>query len=267
MYLFLLLAVFCISSLLPCTPANAGGKKPIIREEIKVIVDGVQERWSLEWETPPVSACGPDEEDWLTCPCHGFTFGEAGYLNLVRKRKGYKNEIFSLTGLFRYENNPMPGRAVLKRWDRKESDNSGDSGSPKFVSRVKSRPRARIMHLNDYDHDGRATEFILQTGTLPCGKEMSVVVGLSRNKNYLHVFTSLKNPEAPLILQRWQWESLAKSKTAVKVVQWPCGDHGSGHEVEYELKADNGSICAAKRVYECSDNDLQRGALKESREF
>jgi len=265
--LLLFVMLFCCFSLLVGRPAHAGSKKPIIREEIKVIVDGVQERWYLEWEKPPVSACGPDEADWYTCPCFGFAFGEAGYLNLVRQRTGHKDERFSLTDLFKAEEGLMPGRAVLRRWDKRKDDHIEDSGKPAFISRVKARHRSRVMYLKDYDHDGRATEFILQTGTLPCGKEMSVVVGLSRKKPYLHVFTSLKNPAEPLILQRCQWEALAKARTSIKVVQWPCGDHASEEEVAYDLKADNGGIRAVRRVYQCNDNDLKRGTLKESKEF
>ncbi|MCJ7546939.1 MAG: hypothetical protein MUP30_08975 [Deltaproteobacteria bacterium] len=265
----ILIALFCGILVFTGAMTSARSTKPIIREELKVMVDGVQERWYLEWETPPISVCGPENDDWETCPCYGFAFGEAGYLNLVRQKTGEKIERFSLTDLFTYEEGPLPGegKAVLQRWKERKTDSNMDSGSPEFISLVKSRPPVQVMHLKDYDHDGRATEFVLQIGNEPCGKEMSVVVGISRSNSRLHVFASAKNPKEPLILQRWHWESLAKAKTSVKVVHWAYGDHGFDGEEEYELKADRGSIHAIKRVYEWDEKMDKRGRLIEHKEF
>jgi len=266
-YLFFLFAVCFVISAWAVAPARAEGTAPLIREEVDVVIDGIAERWHLEWEKPPVSVCGPEDNDWWTCPCSGFAFGEAGQLSLIRQRKGHRDERLSLADLFTYEDSPAAGLAVLKKWTSQKDDQLEDSGAPEFIARIKARRPARIMQLKDYDHDGRATEFILQIGTLPCGKEMSVIVGISRSQPSLHVFTSVKNPGQPLILQRWQWESLSKSRRSFKVIHWACGDHGADDEVEYELKAQSGRISAIKRVYECRLNGARRGPLKEKKEF
>jgi len=50
------------------------------------------------------------------------------------------------------------------------------------------------MNFADYDHDGQATEFFLQTESLPCGKRAGIVVGLSRINEHLHGFGSFRNP-------------------------------------------------------------------------
>jgi len=50
------------------------------------------------------------------------------------------------------------------------------------------------MDFVDYAHDGRATEFFLQTGSLSCGKRAGVVIGISETNRRLHVFGSAKNP-------------------------------------------------------------------------
>jgi hypothetical protein len=247
---------------------KAGVKKDLVREEVKLIIDGIQETWRLEWASPPISACGPENDDWAICPCSGFAFGEAGDLNLIRQRIGHKDERLSVTDLFKYGDDlVVPDRTILRRWTVNKEDDFSKSGSPAFISRVKARPNARIMRLEDYDHDGRATEFILQIGTEACGKIMSIVVGISRSNPRLHAFTSVKNPKEPLILQRWHWEELAQTKGPVKVVHWPCGDHGSGEETEYELNAEDGRIHVLARKYICIENDSKRGKLEELNEF
>lgn len=145
------------------TVVSADSGKPIIREERKVVIDGVEEIWRLEWAGAPSPVCGPDDEEWYTCPCTGFAFGEQGDLNLVRERKGSKQDRLSLTQLFQKIGSDMaPGindnnQAILRRWNVDETDME-HMGSTSFASRVKSRQLAQIMELADYDHDGRATE-------------------------------------------------------------------------------------------------------------
>jgi hypothetical protein len=114
------------------------------------------------------------------------------------------------------------------------------------------------MRFGDYDHDGSATEFVLQIGTLPCGKRMSVVVGVSRHNKRLHAFSSVRHSETPLVLQAGHWESLLTAKGPIKVIHWQCGDHASDIEEELELKAENGRIHVTLRVYECKDNGRGR---------
>jgi hypothetical protein len=261
-----ILALFGIVLASADAGANAVKKKAVVREEVNVTIDGVQELWRLEWASPPVSACGPEGNDWSICPCEGFAYGESGDLNLIRRRAGQKDERLSLTDLFKYgDDTPVSGDAILKRWNVGKKDDIDMSGSPAFVARVKARPAARIMHLEDYDRDGRASEFILQIGTLPCGKEMSIAVGISQSNPHLHAFTSVKNPRKPLILQRWQWEDLAQAKKPIKVVQWPCGDHGSETHEDAVVSADKGTIRVTNRSFTCTD-DGKRGTFQKSEE-
>ena len=256
------------SAIILVSSVSYGADRAVIREEARLVVDGVEEQWRLEWKTPPVSVCGPEDEDWYTCPCSGFAFGEGGHLDLVRKRPGHGDERLPLTPLFgKAADLPLPGKAVLRKWDAQKSDDMKAAESPSFVSKVRSRPASKIMKLADYDHDGRATEFKLQTETLPCGKQMNVVVGISRENPRLHVFSSVKRPKDPLLLQGRHWDMLSEAKGSVKAVHWPCGDHGSGHELEYELKAADGRIYATEKTYECDESDFRRGRLTESKEF
>jgi hypothetical protein len=250
----------CLVVLLGGISAFAENPTPVIREEHKVAVDGVEEHWRLEWASPPGPACSPDEPDlWSTCPCSGFAFGERGNLVLVRKKPGQSDERFDSTPLFGGTPD-VPGdgdEAILRRWDIDEKD-MDNSKSPDFAARVRARPIAQVMRFGDYDHDGQASEFLLQIGTLPCGKKMSVAIGVSRQNPRLHAFRTTEHPERPLVLQAGQWEALRDAKAPIKVVDWKCGDHGSDAETELELSADENGIHATISTYEC-DQDGRRG--------
>lgn len=246
--------------------APAAGQDPasLIREEHKILISGVEETWRLEWAGAPKPVCSADEKDiWSTCPCAGFAFGEKGNLTLVRKRLGHPDERLELSKLFTGDmDGPAdPGEAVLRRWDVHEED-LDDSGSPGFAARVRARPTATAMRFGDYDHDGKATEFVFQVGTLPCGKKMSVVIGVSAEKPRLHVFSSAGNPDKPLILQTSHWEALLGAKAPVKVVDWKCGDHGSDRETELQLSADKKGIHVARTEYECNQDGSRGGFVK-----
>jgi hypothetical protein len=259
------IALFCgFLLLIPFT--YAGGSKPIVREESKVVVDGVEELWRLEWVTLPQPVCRPEDEDWSYCLCSGFAFGEYGDLQLVRQKPGQEEERFPLTPLFEFADGQPAPQAVLRRWDEHKDDHKEKNPSA-LAARVKARPLAKIMKFADYDHDGSSTEFMLQIGTEPCGKRMSIIVGVSRKNPRLHAFTSVTHPEEPLLLQDWHWEALRQAKGSVEVVHWPCSDHGYDGIDEYKLRADNGNIFALKRQYECNEKTGQKGRLLEDKEF
>ncbi|WP_298438340.1 hypothetical protein [Geobacter sp.] len=259
--------LFSFVAALPAVVAFAGDIKPVIREEHKISINGVEELWRLEWAQTPSPACGPEDPAWSTCPCTGFAFGESEELTLVRKRQGQKDERLSLTQFFSDEyDSPASSstsKAVLARWEVHEKDYD-DSDKPDFVARVRTRPVMRIMNFKDYDHDGNSTEFMLQVGTLPCGKLMSIIVGISSKNPHLHVFSSVRQPKQPLTLQARQ-EALRKAKAPIKMKDWQCGDHGSEQEVELELVAQNGNIHATRRTYECKENG--RGKLLKKENF
>jgi len=240
--------------------AAAQDPASLIREGHKILINGVEETWRLEWTGAPKPVCSPEEPDiWATCPCAGFAFGEKGNLTLVRKRPGQPDEPLDLNKLFsgNLDGPADPGEAVLRRWDVDEKD-LDESSSPDFAARVRARPAATIMRFGDYDHDGKATEFVFQVGTLPCGKKMSVVIGVSGGNPRLRVFGSAENPDKPLILQASHWEALLGAKSPVKVVDWKCGDHGSDRETELQLSADKNGIHVARTEYECNQ-DGSRG--------
>ncbi|MDB4883274.1 MAG: hypothetical protein JWL95_2040, partial [Gemmatimonadetes bacterium] len=161
--------------------ARAIASTTVLREETVVRVGMADERWALEWRRPPIPACGPaDVETAITCPCTGFAYGEMGELDLVRRRTGRLDDRLALTPLFRDEENPGWEKhlAVLQRWPMLDSDYPAiDSlGLPPAI---RARALTRVVTTGDYDHDGRPTEFLLQVGTLPCGKKQAVLVGVS----------------------------------------------------------------------------------------
>ena len=233
--------------------ANAVASVAVTREETVVRVGTTLERWALEWREAPIPACGPAEVDMaITCPCSGFAYGEMGQLDLVRRRPGRSNERLALTPLFDHQENPgwRKHLAVLQRWPMLESDYRV-SESIDLEPAIRARALTRVVTPRDYDHDGRATEFPLQVGTLPCGKKQAVLIGISAVDSSLHAFTTVAHPERPLVLPMPLWERLRQSGGSTAGVEWPCGDHGAETETEVQLSVSPQGIDGVRSEYEC----------------
>ncbi|MBT1073786.1 hypothetical protein [Geobacter grbiciae] len=69
----LIVSVFSFVAALTAVSAFAGDSKPVIREEHKISINGVEELWQLEWAQPPSPACGPEDPAWSTCPWGGYS--------------------------------------------------------------------------------------------------------------------------------------------------------------------------------------------------
>jgi hypothetical protein len=215
---------------------------PVVREEAKVTVDGVVESWRLEWRHPPLPECMGD--DWYTCPCAGFELGETGDMDLVRERPGAPEERLALGALFE-------GRDVkISRYAPTDAERQ------KLV--VPSQPALQkralrpVMIFGDYDHDGRASEFVLQIAAIPCGHTTSVVVGIDKNKPKLHIFSSVEAPKDWLTLEsRADWEKV-RAEPPVTLTEWTCGDHGADAEESVQISADARGLHTARRKKDCA---------------
>ena len=234
--------------------------RSVVREHQTLTVGSVHEQWSLEWRNSPQEVCGPADPMWMTCPCEGFAFGETGSLALIRRRLSQRSDTLQLAPLF--TESPAPGAAVLQRWPVLPTDYK----STPSAADVHRRANSRVMTLADYDHDGRATEFMLQVGASPCGHNDAVVIGISRTDSTLHAFTSVAHPERPLVMEPWLWAALLESNGRVTKVEWACGDHGSEAETVVHLDASPRGIEATRTTYACGDGG-KRGALKSSESF
>jgi hypothetical protein len=241
---------------LASTPTNQAD--PVIREEQHIIVNGISELWRLEWDKTPKSSCGPEDASATSCPCTGFAYGESGQVDLVRSTSGSEIDRLALTPFFESES-PDRGAATLQQWELQEKDLE-EQGSDSFLAQVRARPLARIMRFADYNHDGSSTEFFLQTGAEPCGKIVGIVIGVAPSHPQLHAFGTALHPDRPLVMQKRDWDALLKASGPTEVLDWPCGDHGSGTETDMTLSATNGSIKAVRREFECTDSG-DRGRL------
>ncbi len=204
----------------------------LVREEQTITVNGVPEVWRLQWKSPPQPACDAKDQSWMNCPCEGFAYGESGSLDLVRLRQGREVERLPLSPLF-------DGPAMLQRWPTTDKD------------LVAKRPVVRLMNFADYDHNGAATEFYLQTSSGPCGHIQGVVIGVSSSNSRLHVFGSSLHPDKALVLQRREWDDLLNARGPVRVVDWFCGDHGQNKQIELRLQATPAGIEVIREVYPC----------------
>jgi hypothetical protein len=237
---------------------------PLIREEQKIVVNGISELWRLEWKSPPKSVCGPaDLSSSITCPCSGFAFGESGPLDLVRLTNDREIDRLELSPLFEKLFADQDG-ALIQRWMTQEKDFEFlEKESAAFVKQVQIRPAVKIMDFADYNHDGKSTEFFLQTSVEPCGKITGVVVGLDGTHPKLHPFGTAAHPDKPLVIQKREWEALLKATGPIEVLDWRCGDHGGEIESNMELSATNGSIRAIRREYECTEKGNRGRFLRE----
>ncbi|HTW25166.1 MAG TPA: hypothetical protein VMD78_16310 [Candidatus Baltobacteraceae bacterium] len=232
---------------------------PTIREEQRVVVDGIPETWRLEWAAAPAvkPACDASDAGSWTCPCMGFAYGESGDLYLTRIRDGVEVDRLHLTPLFGNERNQV---ATVQRWPVYDLD-FDNQGSPRLADDVSQRPAVRVMHFADYDHDGHATEFYMETESGPCGKNTGVVVGVSSDNPKLHALGTASHPDAPLYLHKMEWEALRAATAAVEVEDWACGDHGSPTETKDELYWTGRGIEGVRREYSCPAAGESRSLL------
>ena len=232
----------------------------LVREQRVVQVNGVNETWMLEWDALPVSACGPDDVTVaLACPCSGFAYGEAGKLSLVRLSGGAIRDMLDLTGFFRAGAVPVAGNlAVLQRWQpvpasaHDEDDDWHHASDFNFLTRVRARGPAAVMRIADYNHDGRASEFLLQVGAAGCGRHVMVLVGISKFNMHLHVFASAGAPDEPLELDAQTWEAVRKSARPVHAVESSCEQQNGGVESLVTVDVRRGIFHAQRSERPCA---------------
>jgi hypothetical protein len=225
---------------------------PSVREEQSAMVDGTEEVWRLKWNSTPKPFCD-DVTRGATCPCDGFAYGERGDLDLVRLRRGAEIDRLNLTPLFKYSDSE--DEAAVQRVALIESDWKSESGTPNLTG----RPVVQVMHLADYNHDGLATEFFLQTDAKPCGKHYGVVVGTTRDNPRLHAFATVGHPDIPISMESRAWEKLRTAVGPVRIVDWLCDDHGSDEQVEFELTWSPKGIDGVRQTFGCAGD--ARGKL------
>jgi hypothetical protein len=134
--------------------------------------------------------------------------------------------------------------------DQAEVD--GDSGPfADLERRVEQRQPVSVLDLGDYDHDGWATEFVLHVGNMPCGKQLSVLVGISKARRKLHAFGTAEHSDRPLVLYTDHWTKLLAAQGPIRFVMWTCGDHGSERQNETEVRVDARGLHATEDTFDC----------------
>jgi len=239
--------------------ATSVASNAYVRETRTVIVDGHREIWRLEWREKPIPACGADDVySAITVPCQDFAYGEAGLLWLIRQREGHDIDRMDLTPLYHESSlSGYDGVFVLRHWPMRIRDmDRTDRGDPTLLADVARRKPYVVMSLADYDHDGRATEFVVEVDDFPRA-ERYVAIGITKNKPHLHALSSAAHPGEPLFLSKGAWDALKATGKPSNVVDWPCvfdlwggsyADGASGTRVE----ANHGTIRAWDRNYACN---------------
>ena len=224
---------------------------PLIREEQQVPIDGGIETWRLQWKAKPDPYCEPSDVS-LTCPCMGFAYGEIGGLLLVRLRNGSEIDRLDLTPLFGEE----PGAAIQK-WAPDLDRDFHAAENDTLDQSVQKRPIVQVMNFADYDHDGAATEFYLQTEVAPCGKSLGVLIGTSKSNPHLHAFGTNSHTATPISLFKWEWDALLQSRKPAEVTEWECGDHGTHTRTAVQLRWNGDNVEGVSRKYTCPQEGEQ----------
>lgn len=249
--------------ILAAVPLLGAAPAEYLRESRQVTLGGRAETWQLVWEGKPRSVCGPEDVEMaMTCPCIGWAYGEVGKLALVRKRGGRELERMALGPLFSdIPADNSDGLAAMQWRPMYPRDWQDDAAAQRrgFLAEVGARKGPRVMDLRDYDHDGVASEFLVQVSAGPCGHTEYVAVGLSTANPRLHALGSAKSPTAPLVLPGAAWAALAVGGQR-QVVRWPCGDHGAEEEEVLVLSSEKGAIGVRERRFACTE-DGKRGRL------
>lgn len=255
-----LAAIIAVNSNVACA------MPPIVRESHHVRIGNVTETWRLQWLSKPKQVCTPPDPNWTTCPCSGFELGQSGRLAVIRLRGGKEIDRLEISGYF---GGDFPvadsDEAVLPYKPLNQTDYMHGE-DPAFAARMTKRPMVKVMSFDDYDHDGHATEFVLQTDTEPCGKRYGILIGISARSPKLHVFGSVAHPQQPLELPMWYWDLLRGTAGPLSEVTWHCGDHASDVETELEVEATPKGFHVVSRNFEC-DDEGNRGALRDESEF
>ena len=265
----LVLATIASSALLLLAFAGASSKSAsepvaappsLVREARTIAIGGTPEEWRLVWRDKPQPICqAQDIVDAATCPCEGVAYGEYGQLALQRRQAGRVTDSLPLgplfggfAGDFDGHGGVPEGMIALRRKALERPDYQlGESSPDKLAAVVAGRPDTVVMQFADYDHDGNASEFLLDVGTLPCGKLQFVAVGVSRDNPRLHAFGSAAHPDRPLAMPLQAWQALLEAGEPQRIVSWECGDHGSEFHTELELSAADGRISAKQLSFAC----------------
>lgn len=231
----------------------------LTREARAVSIGGAAEEWRLVWGETPQRVCEPEDIGAATCPCMGIAYGEYGHLGLQRWQAGNLTEDLPLGPLYGAFDGPgeIPqGMIPLRRklLDDARDHGRGERAPDELAAEVARRPDAAAMQFADYDHDGVASEFLLNVGTLPCGKLQFVAVGVSRAEPRLHAFGTAAHPDRPLAMPRHAWEALRRDASRQRVVTWDCDDHMSEVHTELEISATAGRISAKNLSFACPFN-------------
>jgi hypothetical protein len=152
---------------------------------------------------------------------------------------------------------------VVQRWQADHGTGFDLSRFDDFRAIVAKRTVAQVMHLADYDHDGRASEFYLQTSAGPCGHIEGIVIGVSRGNPRLHAFGTASRPGTPLHMQAQAWEDLLKASGPVEVVDWKCGDHGADTQTTLRLHWTAEGIHGTRRTFACTPDDKPGSLIEE----
>ncbi|MFV3127595.1 hypothetical protein [Niveispirillum sp. KHB5.9] len=253
--------VLALSALLLAAPAALAlpSEPETVREEQRLTLDGREEVWQLVWTGPVRDFCeAVSPEMAMTAPCASLAARETGRLSLRRMRDGTVIDRFDPGPAFEKATATVEaGLSVLPR--RAAPDNEYErwlEDEGRFVSAAEQRPPLSVMRFGDYDRDGRAVEFLLQTDAEPQGKPLYAAIGLPAGIDRLGFLRSAGRPDRTLVMGARAWMTLRDQGGPATVTRRACGEQGARTRSDYLLSAANGRIDVTLRDSACPNGPV-----------
>ncbi len=199
---------------------------PDVAEEHRVMVDGVEEVWRVRFTTPPrLPEPLPEEPNCADWNDQNFENRRAV---IERLRDGVVidrlvNPSANVPASDAISEAPLATRVAIYRRVR-------PSAGPQLTLAESERlPLPTVLSIGDYDHDGRATEFVLPMGFFICGNSSRGVVGLDRKHPRLHLLEWASPAGAHMVGLNIDWEAIRERESG-DIITWHCGNHGYNGE-------------------------------------
>lgn len=223
------------------------GSSADIAEEHRVLVDGVEEVWRVRFTTPPrLPEPLPEDSTCVERYWERFDVRRA-VIERVRDGEVVDRLMNPSSGLDNDDVVPLaeavlvPGRVGLPVGQRRLT-----------LAESERLPRPTVLSIGDYNHDGQATEFVLDMGPLVCGNDYSGVVGLDQRHRRLHVLEWGAPARTFMVGVNIDWEAVRASASG-DVITWSCGNHFYDGEDHLRWAPYNGSLRMSTYTIEYPD--------------
>jgi hypothetical protein len=199
---------------------NHRSRTPDIRESRMVMVDGVMEEWRVRFISPSGAypSIPPDEWNCIESFYNHFDRGDAV---LERLRDGVVIERIDHLPCAEGSYMPCPYSLLIPRHAVPYPFDEASA----TAATLEHLPWITWLDIADYNHDGQATEFAVNVGRIACAVQVSLVVGVTRDRPRFHVLRWANGDTMSNAVDQTWWDDV-RDRSRGEHVSIACGDHG-----------------------------------------